>query len=90
MRLDRLVTPLKALEAMARGRIFVASDIEATTRNSSATGETGRLFAADRVPALVATLSDMLAHRDRWPPCVPPASLRPRDVRNWKNSVANF
>ena len=89
MRLTELVTPLKPLEAMAQGRIFVASDVGGH-RELIRDGETGRLFAAGQVPALVATLQDMLAHRDRWPAMRTAGRHFVEDVRNWKNSVANY
>jgi hypothetical protein len=89
MRLTELVTPLKPLEAMAQGRIFVASDVGGH-KELIRDGETGRLFAAGQVPALVATLNDMLAHRDRWPAMRTAGRHFVEDVRNWKNSVANY
>jgi len=89
MRLTELVTPLKPLEAMAQGRIFVASDVGGH-RELIRDGETGRLFAAGQVPALVATIQDMLAHRDRWPAMRTAGRHFVEDVRNWKNSVANY
>ncbi len=89
MRLTELVTPLKPLEAMAQGRIFVASDVGGH-KELIRDGETGRLFAAGQVPALVATLNDMLAHRDRWPAMRTAGRGFVEDVRNWKNSVANY
>jgi PEP-CTERM/exosortase A-associated glycosyltransferase len=89
MRLTELVTPLKPLEAMAQGRIFVASDVGGH-KELIRDGETGRLFAAGQVSALVATLNDMLAHRDRWPAMRTAGRGFVEDVRNWKNSVANY
>ena len=89
MRLTELVTPLKPLEAMAQGRIFVASDVGGH-KELIRDGETGRLFAAGQVPALVATLNDMLAHRDRWPAMRTAGRAFVEDVRNWRNSVANY
>jgi len=89
MRLTELVTPLKPLEAMAQGRIFVASDVGGH-KELIRDGETGRLFAAGQVSALVATLNDMLANRDRWPAMRTAGRAFVEDVRNWKNSVANY
>ena len=43
MRLTELVTPLKPLEAMAQGRMFVASDVGGH-RELIRDGETGLLF----------------------------------------------
>jgi glycosyltransferase involved in cell wall biosynthesis len=52
-----LVTPLKPLEAMAMGKATVASDVGGL-RELIRNGETGVLFAAGKVDALV----DALAH----------------------------
>lgn len=43
MRLTELVTPLKPLEAMAQGQIFVASDVK-KAKELIRHGETGMLF----------------------------------------------
>lgn len=89
MRLTELVTPLKPLEAMAQGRIFVASDVGGH-KELIRDGETGRLFAAGDVSALVATIQDMLAHRDRWPAMRGAGRHFVEQIRNWTNSVANY
>ena len=51
IRLTALVTPLKPLEAMAQGRMFVASDVGGH-RELVCHGETGFLFRAGVVAAL--------------------------------------
>ena len=51
MRLTELVTPLKPLEAMAQGRLFVASDVGGH-RELIRDGETGTLFQAGDAAAL--------------------------------------
>ena len=89
MRLTELVTPLKPLEAMAQGRIFVASDVGGH-KELIRDGETGRLFVAGQVPALVAAIKDILAQRDRWPVMRRAGRHFVEQVRNWKNSVANY
>jgi glycogen synthase len=61
MRLTELVTPLKPLEAMAQGRLLVASDVGGH-RELIRDGETGRLFAAGNVEALAQAVRDLLAH----------------------------
>jgi PEP-CTERM/exosortase A-associated glycosyltransferase len=66
MRLTELVTPLKPLEAMASGRIVVASDVGGH-RELVADGRTGFLFRAGDRGALVDTLHAVLACRERWP-----------------------
>lgn len=89
MRLTELVTPLKPLEAMAQGRIFVASDVGGHKELIS-DGLTGRLFAAGSVDALAATVRDTLDHRSTWPTMRAAGRRFVEEVRNWKNSVANY
>ncbi len=89
MRLTELVTPLKPLEAMAQGRLFVASDVGGH-RELIRDGETGRLFAAGSAAALAAAVEDMLAHRERWPVMRAAGRAFVERVRNWTNSVANY
>lgn len=89
MRLTELVTPLKPLEAMAQGRIFAASDVGGH-KELIGDGETGRLFAAGSVEALVTTVTDMLDHRDNWPRMRAAGRQFVEQVRNWKTSVAGY
>lgn len=89
MRLTELVTPLKPLEAMAQGHLFVASDVGGH-KELIRDGETGRLFAAGNPQALAAAVTDMLDHRERWPAMRQAGRSFVEDVRNWKNSVANY
>lgn len=89
MRLTELVTPLKPLEAMAQGHLFVASDVGGH-QELIRDGETGRLFAAGNPGALVAAVNDMLDHREKWPAMRAAGRRFVEDVRNWKNSVANY
>ena len=89
MRLTELVTPLKPLEAMAQGRLFVASDVGGH-RELIRDGETGTLFKAGSADALAEAVLDMLDHRERWPAMRAAGRHFVEDVRNWKNSVANY
>jgi glycogen(starch) synthase len=89
MRLTELVTPLKPLEAMAQGRLFVASDVGGH-KELIRDGETGKLFKAGSAQALAAAIDDMLAHRERWPTMRAAGRQFVEDVRNWKNSVVNY
>lgn len=89
MRLTELVTPLKPLEAMAQGRIFIASDVGGH-RELVRDGETGRLFAAGSIPALVAAVGEMLERRVDWPRMRLAGRQFVEQVRNWKRSVANY
>ena len=64
MRLTELVTPLKPLEAMATGCLVVASNVGGH-RELIRDGETGFLFEAGDLDALIATLERVLALSDR-------------------------
>ena len=89
MRLTELVTPLKPLEAMAQGRVFVASDVGGH-RELIRDGETGRLFAAGSVNALSSAIDDMLDGRERWPAMRTAGRDFVEGVRNWRRSVAHY
>lgn len=89
MRLTELVTPLKPLEAMAQGQIFIASDVGGH-RELVTHEQTGFLFPAGNAAALTRALADALAARDRWPAMRQQGRRFVEDVRNWKNSVANY
>jgi PEP-CTERM/exosortase A-associated glycosyltransferase len=89
MRLTELVTPLKPLEAMAQGRVFVASDVGGH-RELIRDGETGRLFAAGNVAALTDAIHDMLDHQADWPAMRLAGRRFVEEVRNWRQSVARY
>ena len=89
MRLTELVTPLKPLEAMAQGQLFVASDVgghkELIEHN-----KTGVLFKAGSADALAQALLDLLNNPTLWPVLKTNGREFVEDIRNWKNSVANY
>ena len=89
MRLTDVVTPLKPLEAMARGRILVASD-GGGHRELVRNGETGFLFRAGDVEALVATLDRVLGMRDEWPALQAKARRYVETERTWTRSVGRY
>jgi PEP-CTERM/exosortase A-associated glycosyltransferase len=89
MRLTELVTPLKPLEAMAQGRMFVASDVGGH-RELVRDRETGFLFRAGDAQALVAVLDDLLDHRDTWPRVRAQARRFVEIERTWTSSVARY
>jgi PEP-CTERM/exosortase A-associated glycosyltransferase len=60
MRLTELVTPLKPLEAMAMGKVLVASDVGGH-KELITDGETGTLFKAGDEDELARVLKDLLA-----------------------------
>ncbi|WP_227817232.1 TIGR04063 family PEP-CTERM/XrtA system glycosyltransferase [Nitrogeniibacter aestuarii] len=89
IRLTELVTPLKPLEAMAQGRIFVASDVGGH-RELIRDGETGYLFKAGQVDALAACIRKALDHRDAWDVIRRNGRRYVEDERNWANSVSRY
>ncbi len=89
MRLTELVTPLKPLEAMAQGRLLVASDVgghKELIRN----GETGMLFNAGNAEALTQTVVDLLANQSSWAAMRAAGRRFAEENRNWTASVANY
>jgi hypothetical protein len=89
MRLTELVTPLKPLEAMAQGRVFVASDVGGH-RELVRDGETGFLFPAGDAGALAATIERVLTSRDRWDEVLGNARRFVEAERTWARSVAHY
>ena len=88
-RLTDLVTPLKPLEAMAQGQLFVASDVgghkELVKHN-----QTGILFQAGNKSALADAIQNLLSNRQRWPELKANGRHFVEAVRNWRNSVAHY
>lgn len=89
MRLTELVTPLKPLEAMAQGRVLMASDVGGH-RELIRDGETGRLFPAGNAQALADAAFDMLGHRERWHAMRRSGRAYVEEERNWRASVARY
>ncbi|MDO9165482.1 MAG: glycosyltransferase, exosortase A system-associated [Rhodoferax sp.] len=89
IRLTELVTPLKPLEAMAQGRMFVASDVGGH-RELVRHGETGFLFRAGDAAALETALDDVLARREMWPAIRQQARHFVESERTWTASVARY
>ena len=89
IRLTELVTPLKPLEAMAQGRIFVASDVGGH-RELIRHGETGFLFPAGSAVALETAIDTVLAKRDVWPRVKAQARQFVEQERTWTTSVARY
>ena len=89
MRLTELVTPLKPLEAMAQGRLVLASDVGGH-RELIRDGETGTLFKAGDPEALAAAVRILLREPARWPSLKAAARRYVETERNWKTSVARY
>jgi asparagine synthase (glutamine-hydrolysing) len=88
-RLTELVTPLKPLEAMAQGRMFVASDVGGH-RELIRDRETGFLFRPDDAAALEAAVEALLAQRNIWPQIRSNARRFVETERTWAGSVARY
>ena len=89
IRLTELVTPLKPLEAMAQGSMFVASDVGGH-RELIRHGETGFLFRAGDAVALEEALEAVLAQRAMWPQIRMQARRFVEVERTWAASVARY
>jgi glycogen synthase len=89
LRLTELVTPLKPLEAMAQGRIVMASDVGGH-RELIADGRTGFLFPPDDPDALAAAVGRVIDSREAWPTMRDVARRFVEDERTWTNSVARY
>ncbi len=89
MRLTELVTPLKPLEAMAQGRLLVASDVGGH-KELIRHGETGMLFKAGSADALTQTVVELLANQASWPAMRAAGRSFVEAERNWGRSVANY
>ena len=89
MRLTELVTPLKPLEAMAQGRLLVASDVGGH-RELIRHGETGWLFEAGSADALAGAIAQLLERRDQWPALRRAGREFVVRERHWAASVARY
>ena len=89
MRLTDLVTPLKPLEAMAQGRLLVASDVGGH-HELIEDGKTGVLFEAGNPQALADKTLALLAAPARWQALKDAGRAFVEQKRNWKVSVANY
>ena len=89
MRLTELVTPLKPLEAMAQGQLFVASDVGGH-RELIEHQRTGILFRAGDREALANAVLGLLDDRAHWPELKANGRHFVDSVRNWRNSIAHY
>ena len=89
MRLTDLVTPLKPLEAMAQGKLVVASNVGGH-RELIRDNETGVLFDAGSESDLIGKTLGLLNERDRWPALKKAARQFVEKERTWRRSVANY
>jgi PEP-CTERM/exosortase A-associated glycosyltransferase len=89
MRLTDLVTPLKPLEAMAQGKLVLASDVGGH-HELIRDGDNGFLFPAGDAKALAAAIERVLSARERWPQILQNGRHYVDHERNWRNSVSRY
>ena len=89
MRLTELVTPLKPLEAMAQGRLVVASDVGGH-RELITNQVNGVLFKAGDPVAAARCILDLIQARERWPELIAAGRRLVENERNWRTSVARY
>jgi glycosyltransferase involved in cell wall biosynthesis len=89
MRLTETVTPLKPLEAMAQGRLLIASDVGGH-RELVEDGRTGYLFSPGDAGALAHAVQRVLADRPRWDEIKMNGRQFVERERNWRASVSRY
>jgi PEP-CTERM/exosortase A-associated glycosyltransferase len=89
IRLTDLVTPLKPLEAMAQGKLVLASDVGGH-RELIRDHDNGRLFCAGSIESLSDAVVDMMEHRDKWAKLKINGRKYVEEERNWPASVSNY
>lgn len=89
MRLTELVTPLKPLEAMAQGRLLVASDVGGH-RELIEDGVNGALFRAGDAQSLSASIAELLTDPERAARMKRHGRTFVERERHWAGSVARY
>jgi len=89
MRLTELVTPLKPLEAMAQGRLMVASDVGGH-KELIQDGKTGVLFRAGQAGDLASKVVALLKYEQGWDSMKRNGRQLVESERNWPASVARY
>lgn len=89
IRLTELVTPLKPLEAMSLGRLFIASDVGGH-RELIPAALRPFLFRPGDPADLARAALDLLSAPDRWPFLATAARRYVAEERTWRRSVARY
>ena len=89
MRLTELVTPLKPLEAMAQGRLMIASDVGGH-KELIQDGKTGTLFQAGNAGDLASKVVALLKYEQGWDRMKRNGRQFVESERNWAASVARY
>jgi len=85
-RVTELVTPLKPLEAMAQGKMVIASDVGGH-REMVFSGRNGLLFKAGDADSLAQVAVDLLTHPDDWPALRESGRTYVTASRSWERNV---
>ncbi len=88
-RVTDLVTPMKPLEAMAQGRLMVASDVGGH-KELMQHGTTGWMFQAGSANALADALDDLLARPALWPGLLAAGRHYAETQRSWTRSAQGY
>jgi PEP-CTERM/exosortase A-associated glycosyltransferase len=89
IRLTETVTPLKPLEAMAQGRLLIASNVGGH-RELIRDGETGFLFAPDSAESLAGAVRRAVAARGQWDEMRRVGRRFVETERSWNASVERY
>ena len=89
VRLTELVTPLKPLEAMAQGKLLIASDVGGH-RELIRDRETGVLFKAGSADAIRDAVLELLSQPERWDAIRESGRRFVEDERTWSQSVGRY
>lgn len=89
MRLTDLVTPLKPLEAMAQGKLVIASDVGGHLELIQ-DGHNGLLFQAGSSRSLADKVIGALQRRESWPAILAAGRRFVEEERNWEKSVERY
>jgi len=89
MRLTDLVTPLKPLEAMAQGKLVIASDVGGHLELIR-DGRNGLLFQAGSSRSLADKVMEALDERESWPAILAAGRRFVEEERNWGKSVERY
>jgi PEP-CTERM/exosortase A-associated glycosyltransferase len=88
-RLTELVTPLKPLEAMAKGKVVLASDVGGH-RELIEEGQNGFLFRSGEAADLIRRLHALLDAPPTWPEIGSRARRFVAEQRSWKTAAATY
>ncbi|MCP4126198.1 MAG: glycosyltransferase, exosortase A system-associated [Gammaproteobacteria bacterium] len=89
MRLTELVTPLKPLEAMAQGKLVLASDVGGH-KELIQDGWNGRMFSAGSSNSLADAVLDLIGNKEQWEALKTNGRLFVEQERNWLASVSRY